>query len=318
MRTSFTSSFKRYLAWFALFQIAALSLAFGASMVLVKDYVEPHDRVIESLTLVQSATARNAAFGDSHFAWGFVGSPDLPTLGAEGETVADMELRVKYYFRDKQPGKVIIQGDPHSFAAYKLDRSTHDYLQNMDNHFWQRFMEHHRPYLGKYWSRVIAKGSLDVFRQRWELRWGWIDADEYWSALDSAVRVEVARARVLRQTPVPGFETQEFAQSFRRTLAYLRSRGADVCVITTPVSYEYFTYASRDSGTAAAFGFFRKTAAEYGARYVNFFALFAKPDQDGYFRDQDHLNRLGAPAFTERAIAACFGQTARAVAASAQ
>src|SRR5437867_6874108 len=106
MRTSFTSSFKRYLGWFACFQVAALSLVFGASMVLVKDYVEPHDRVVESLTLVQSATARNAAFGDSHFAWGFVGSPDLPTLGAEGETVADMELRVKYYFRNKQPGKV--------------------------------------------------------------------------------------------------------------------------------------------------------------------------------------------------------------------
>jgi hypothetical protein len=311
MRTSFTSSFRRYLGWFAFFQVAMLSLVFGASMVLVKDYVEPHDRVIESLTLVQSATARNAAFGDSHFAWGFVGSADLPTLGAEGETVADMELRVKYYFRNKQPGKVIIQGDPHSFAAYKLDRATHDYLQNMDNRFWQRFLEHHRPYLGKYWARAIASGSPDVFRQKWELRWGWIDASDQWSALDSTVRVERARARVIRQAPVPGFEQQEFAQSFRRTLAYLRSRGADVCVLTTPVSYEYFTYASQDSSTAAALSFFRKTAAEFGARYVDLFDVFAKPELGSYFHDMDHLNRLGAPAFTEKAISACFGAISR-------
>ncbi len=311
MRTSFTSSFRRYLGWFAFFQVAVLSLVFGASMVLVKDYVEPHDRVIESLTLVQSATARNAAFGDSHFAWGFVGSPDLPTLGAEGETVADMELRVKYYFRNKQPGKVIIQGDPHSFAAYKLDRATHDYLQNMDNRFWQRFIEHHRQYLGKYWARAISSGRPDVFRQKWELRWGWIDASDQWSALDSAVRVERARARVLKQTPVPGFEEQQFAQSFRRTLAYLKSRGADVCVLTTPVSLEYFTYASQDSSTLAALRFFRQTATQYGARYVDLFDVFAKPELDSYFHDQDHLNRLGAPAFTDKAISACFGAISR-------
>jgi hypothetical protein len=311
MRTLYTSSFRRYLGWFAFFQVAALSLVAGASMVLVKDYVEPHDRVIESLTLVQSATARNAAFGDSHFAWGFVGSPDLPTLGAEGETVADMELRVKYYFRNKQPGKVIIQGDPHSFAAYKLDRATHDYLQNMDNHFWQRFLEHHRQYLGKYWGRVIAARNVDVFRQKWEFRWGWIDASDQWSALDSAVRVERARARVIRQTPVPAFEQQQFAQSFRRTLEYLKGRGADVCVLTTPVSYEYFTYARQDSSALAALRFFRQTAAQYGARYVDLFDVFARPELGSYFHDQDHLNRLGAPAFTDKAISACFGAISR-------
>jgi hypothetical protein len=181
----------------------------------------------------------------------------------------------------------------------------------MDNHFWQRFIEHHRQYLGKYWARVITARNVDAFRQKWELRWGWIDASDQWSALDSTVRMERARARVLKQTPVAGFEQQLFAQSFRRTLAYLRSRGADVCVLTTPVTYEYYTYAIRDSSTLAALRFLQQTAEQYGARYVDLFDVFARPELGSYFHDQDHLNRLGAPAFTEKAISACFGAISR-------
>src|SRR5512134_2752220 len=151
MPSSFTSSFNRYLRRFFLALAATLALSLAASLALVRYYVEPNDRLIKSLDLVQRAEATNAAFGDSHFAWGFVGSRDFPFLGAEGETIPDMELRVRYYFRNRAPAKVVIQGDPHSFASYKLDRGTHAYLDNMDNYFWQRFTDHHRQYLALYW-----------------------------------------------------------------------------------------------------------------------------------------------------------------------
>lgn len=308
MQNSYTSSFNRYLYRFLLVQAASLCLALAASIVLVRYAVEPNDRVIQSLALVQRATATNAAFGDSHFAWGFVGSPDFPTVAAEGETIADMELRVRYYFRDKQPRKVIIQGDPHSFAPYKLDRATHGYLDNLDDRFWQRFVDHHRPYLGKYWERVM-EGGFSAFRPKNELRWGWIVGQEQWSSLDSTVRLGQASARVVHQTPVADFDHQQFAESYRRTLAFLRGRGAEVCVITSPVSYEYFKYASRDGSIAAAISFLRQVAEENGARYVNFFDLYAQPGFAHYFRDMDHLNQIGAPRFTERALSACFGQT---------
>src|ERR1700674_2918930 len=112
MPGSYTSSFRRYLVRVLLVQAAVLGLALAASVALVRYVVEPNDRVIQSLNLVRRETARDAAFGDSHFAWGFVGSQAFPTFAAEGETVADMELRVRYYFRNKEPGKIIIQGDP--------------------------------------------------------------------------------------------------------------------------------------------------------------------------------------------------------------
>jgi len=313
MPNSCTSSFRRYLLRVLLLQAGALGLVLAATLALVKYAVEPNDRVIQSLALVQQETARDAAFGDSHFAWGFVGRPEFPTIAAEGETMADMELRVRYYFRDKQPGRVIIQGDPHAFASYKLERATHAYLNNLDNRFWQRFVDHHRPYLGKYWERFL-EGGPHAFDQRDEVRWGWIVGREEWASLDSTVRLGQASARVEHHKPAADFEHNEFALSFQRTLTFLRERGAQVCVITTPVSYEYYRIASGNPSTLAAIRFIRQVADEHGDRYVNFFDLYARPEFAGYFRDMDHLNHRGAPLFTEKAIAACFGREAGVIA----
>ena len=52
----------------------------------------------------------------------------------------------------------------------------------------------------------------------------------------------------------------------------------------------------------------RQMAEENGARYVDFYDLYAQPEFAGYFRDMDHLNRIGAPLFTERVKSACFGR----------
>ena len=309
MPNSYTSSFKRYLYRVFLVQAAVLGLALAASVAMVKYAVEPNDRVIRSLDLIRRATATDAAFGDSHFAWGMVGSPEFPTFAAEGETVADMELRVRYYFRDKAPGRVIIQGDPHAFAPYKLGRATHGYLENLDDRFWRRFLDHHRQYLGRYWERVFQSGSFDVFRPKDELRWGWIVGHEQWSSIDSTVRQGMASARFQQQELIPDFEQNQFAQSFRRTLAFLKDRGAQVCVVTTPVSYEYYKFASADTNTAVAIGFIRQVAKENGARYADFYDLYARPEFASYFRDMDHLNEIGAPRFTAKAVAACFGPT---------
>ena len=71
MRNSFTSSFGRYTTRFFLVLGSVLLVLLGASVILVRNYIEPHDRVVESLELIQKETATDAAFGDSHFAWGF-------------------------------------------------------------------------------------------------------------------------------------------------------------------------------------------------------------------------------------------------------
>jgi hypothetical protein len=306
MPSSFTSSFRRFLVRALVVQIVTLALALAASVALVKYAVEPNDRVVHSLELVQRETATDAAFGDSHFAWGFVGSADFPTIAAEGETIADMELRVRYYYRNKNPGKVIIEGDPHEFAVYKLDRATHAYLNNMDNQFWQRFVSHHRPYLGLYWGRVAGKG-LGAFRQKNELRYGWIVGSGRWSQVDTSARLALSAARVQHHLPADDFRETPFAQSYRRTLGFLKSRGADVCVVTSPVSSEYLRYASREPRLAAVQVFVQQTAEEYGARYLNFYDLYATPQYDSYFHDMDHLNEIGAPLFTAKAVQGCFG-----------
>lgn len=305
MPNSFTSSFRRYLVRTFGALAAMLGLALAASVILVKYVVEPHDRVIQSLALIRRERSPDAAFGDSHFAWGFVGTEEFPTLAAEGETLADMELRVRYYYRDKQPRRVVIQGDPHAFAAYKLDRATHAYLENLDNQFWQRFVDHHRPYLGEYW-RTALRGGVKAFRPKNALRWGWIVGQEDWSSLAENVRLARSSERVKRLAPVTDLKDNQFAQSYQRTLEYLRQRGAEVCVVTTPVSYEYYKYSSGNATIAATIDFLRGVAERNGARYVNFYDIYARPEFANYFRDMDHLNQNGAPRFTERALSACF------------
>jgi DltD-like protein len=306
MPSSFISSFKGFLLRALAVQLAALAIALVASLALVKYEVEPNDRVVHSLELVQQETAADAAFGDSHFAWGFVGSAGFPTIAAEGETIADMELRVRYYYRNKQPGKVIIEGDPHEFAVYKLDRATHAYLDNMGSGFWQRFASHHRPYLGLYWQRALA-GGPGAFKAKNELRYGWIVGHERWSSLDTTARLALSADRVLHHLPAGNFRDTPFADSYRRSLAFLKSRGADICVVTSPVSSDYYRYASRQPALAAVLEFVQEVAKENGARYVNFYDMWARREYDQYFRDMDHLNAVGAPLFTAKAVAACFG-----------
>jgi hypothetical protein len=310
MPNFFTSSFRGYLGRFFLVQAAVLAGALAASVVLVKYVVEPTDRVVMGLRLIQSATSVDGAFGDSHFVYGIVGSPDFPTFAGIGETVNDMEMRVRYYYRTRRPGRVLIQGDPHSFAPYKLDRATHRYLENLDQpSFTQRLLDHHREYLGLYWSTLLRSGVAG-FRKPSEMRWGWLHAQgEPWSALDSAQRVGTANARMGRVTPVADIRTSPFAASFARTLDFLRSRGADVCVVTMPISSELYAIASQDTNTIAALRFIRETAITRHAQYENFYGLYAQFENDDYFIDADHLNHIGAPVFTEKAMAACFGDT---------
>jgi len=197
-----------------------------------------------------------------------------------------------------------VQGVPPE-TAEKL-RKMLAYLDNMDNTFWQRFVSHHRPYLGLYWGRV-AEDGLGAFRQKNELRYGWIVGSERWSSLDTTARLALSAARVQHHLPADDFRETPFAQSYRRTLAFLKSRGAEICVVTSPVSSEYFRYASREPGLAAVQAFVRETAERNGARYVNFYDLYATPEYDHYFRDMDHLNEIGAPLFTAKAVTACFG-----------
>ena len=284
-----------------------LLVLLGASIILVRDYIEPHDRVVKSLDLIQKETATNAAFGDSHFAWGFVGKPDFPTLGAEGETILDMELRVRYYFRDKQPGKVVIQGDPHSFAGYKMDRATHEYLQNMDNQFWQRFLEHHRQYMGLYWQRVFERGGFDVFRPADELRWGWIvrtravvvarfQRTEWLGA--RARGLPEARLRVPQRGtgPKPQADARVFGGTWRGRVR--RDDASELRVLR--VRERRFEHCRGHELRAAGGG------GDWGA-LLDFFALFAEPEFANYFRDMDHMNEIGAPHFTAMALSACFG-----------
>jgi len=139
-------------------------------------------------------------------------------------------------------------------------------------------------------------------------------ADDTWSTRDGQARLTRARARVEQQTPVADFAGQPPAESFRRILAFLRERGAQVCVVTTPVSYEYFEYATQNPVTAATIDFIRQVAGENRARYVNFYQRYARPEFDDHFRDADHLNQIGAPRFTEEVLSACFGPTSPPIA----
>ena len=315
MPSSSTSSSSRYLLGFFAVLLAVVGTALAASLVLVRYAVEPADRLVRGLVLLRTATSPDAAFGDSRFVWGLIGKHDFPTIGAEGETLFDMESRVRFYYRNKDPRRVIVQGDPHAFAPYKLNRARHEYLEDPRWGFLRRFFDYHREYLLLYWER-LAEDGLGAFQQQNAMRWGWVEARVSWAEVPPESRTVQARTRARLLSPGPDFATGEFAASFRRTLEALTARGASVCVLTTPVSYDFHRFSSADPHVEGARAFMERVAGEYGAQYVDYYTFYARREFDGYFKDMDHLNATGAREFTERVLSTCFGESDRTVTAS--
>ncbi|WP_194470117.1 hypothetical protein [Bradyrhizobium sp. CCBAU 51753] len=159
--SSFTFSSKHWLYLF-LSIVVTVVVTFGvASERLLRIYITPIDNYEWIASLLVSSSQPNAAFGDSHIAAvPDYNKPDFINLGIGGTTIRKMNDRVRYYYRNLQPGQVIIQADPHSFAEYRLEAQG-SYVPEVYSAYRLRILDpRHRGFMLEYWKRFLLTGNL--------------------------------------------------------------------------------------------------------------------------------------------------------------
>jgi hypothetical protein len=159
--SSSTSSSRR---WLQIFFGILCPVYFGylaASEWLFRTEVLAHDNFEFISSRLRNSTQANAAFGDSHVA----AVPDYNTkdfvnLGIGATTIRKMDQRVRYYFRERKPGEVIIQADPHLFAEYRLQPRGEYVPENYTAARLRVLDPQHRGFMTSYWLAYLKKGQL--------------------------------------------------------------------------------------------------------------------------------------------------------------
>jgi hypothetical protein len=95
--------------------------------------------------------------------------------------------------------------------------------------------------------------------------------------------------------PDPGDRLRATQAPSTGALAFLKERGADICIVTSPVSFEYYTYASRNPGTVAAMD--SSASSRRRAPGTSTSSICMPGRVRRLLQDVDHLNHVGAPRF---------------------
>jgi hypothetical protein len=290
--------------------VLSLLLLAGATEWLVRTQVVPQDTFGKHLRLLQTTTQSNASFGDSHVARGFDASGGFVNLAYPSENIEYMFWKMRKQFDAHPAGRVIVQADPHLFAPYRVNASFRPYNDNeqFKSPALYSATARHRPQLVAYWSAFLnGFGKLESKVQQTEN--GALLSQGDLSALPLRKRQIESRLRVQNHRLEQSQAVVAAQVRYLEMISFLIEKGAQICLVSFPVSPDYLTaLAEADqqatpSGHAKIIQFFEETAAQKGARYVDARAQVTKI---ALFRDVDHLNAEGAGVFSGSLIRQCF------------
>ena len=89
---------------------------------------------------------------------------------------------------------------------------------------------------------------------------------------------QTARYTVLPRTE-PGYRESELAQAYGRIVELLRKRGAEICLVATPVTAEYLKLYRGQERVEDASRYFEELALKANARYVRTVNRLAGKDE---------------------------------------
>lgn len=280
------------------------SAAFAlASLYLIVAIVLPQDDLEKRLALLDAAAAESAAFGDSKMANAFVGGPNFLNLAYPAENTLDMRLASALYFEGRKPHRVILQAGPHQLSYYRLSAPARGYLVAANERSLWR--DHHRAYLFAYWSALLTKGRLENTGGFGEFGLNERYGDQSKQPIE-ARRLE-ARKENSTDRPHPEFHGHPHTSAYRGLVEDLVSRGAEVCLVTLPVSKEFHELAMLNPDFASAFRYFQDVADESRIPYVNAFSLLSGEKDLHLFNNADHLNVEGARWLSDYVMKHCYG-----------
>lgn len=282
----------------------------GATEWLVRAQVAPQDTYANHLELLQTSTHSDAAFGDSHVARGFDAKGGFVNLAYPSENIDYMHWKMRTHFDTVAPGRVIVQADPHLFAAYRLNAPFTPYrnIAQNDAPVLQSMTTRHRPRLLAYWRAFFRGfGQLETTVQQTEN--GALLSQGDLSVVPPRKRQLEARTRIENHSLGPPDAVAAAQERYLEMISYLSAKGAQICLVSFPVSPDYLSALSdaqrRSEGPrhVSAIQFFQETAQHLGARYID----ARRETQDlALFRDVDHFNIEGAQLFSVSLVHACF------------
>lgn len=292
----------------AVFVLTGVVLA-GASEYVLRSQIAPQDEFIAHTQMFNSNRSANAAFGDSHVARGFVPPGGMLNLAYPSESIPRMAWKVETYFNAHAPGRVIIQADPHMFAPYRLGQGVGNYPEQFKNPSGSETglllsIPRYRANLVNYWASFTRKGG----RLKSEITF--TEGGAHLSPGDISkepvrFRRFAALNRVRTHDLGPVTAQQDYRETYARMLTELESKGANICMVTFPLSpdYKVALESLNDAERAELLAFFQIQAKRTGARYVNWDNATERLSD---FRDTDHLNGEAAKRLSPDLMARCF------------
>ncbi len=304
-----SNPFRRWLAGWALISLVPVLVFLAATEALLRLAVVPYDQRTAALSLFRMGQTTDAAFGDSQMMSTITGIPGMLNLAFGGENLAITEYRIQRYFKNRKPGRVILQATPNMFSDERERATesswTRDYIDALKGDGRQVLLAlspYHRMYLREYWLTFITKGR---FRDQ-GLR---IEDGAYFSSRTAAVleKPEVFRkqivARVQQQRPRKAWMDTLSYRYFIAILDYLAQRDASVCLVTTPFPPAYQLEAARYPEFMDVRRQFDELATRYGFARLD---LWDAVQKDAGFFDTDHLLYEFAQRISRRTIHDCF------------
>ena len=309
---SSTSSSDRAALVVAAIALAGFLALVGASELFVRGHVAPVDNFRRHAAFFHGADAVDAAFGDSHVARGFAGEAGFVNLAFPSENIRQIDWKIRRYYASRKPGRVILQADPHLFAAYRLRVALGHYADAIANQGRTSPLyvldRRHRPQIIAYWHAALRGGGQLVSNVSFSPHGALLSGGNLARANPRNVRA-AARWRIRQHQPVPRHRRAAAVDRYRKLVAWLLSRGAKVCLVSFPVSPAYMQALAETRNAQqmkrwrSAVGLFRSLGRLPGVRYVDHRRRVVDL---AHFRDVDHLNRQGALTYRAQLLSACF------------
>lgn len=299
-----TSSFRKFVVMVFLGLTVPGVGMLAATEWLVRTQVIPADRVAWQLERFSNSDARNVVLGDSHAAMGIHGVPGFENFSLGGDNLQVLSGKVDALLRRSPPIKVIIQADPSLISLRRDGQNSEDtaslFRESGTPLLWS-FQESHRPNLFDYW-RIYLAG--DGFSSKETLHSdGAMTLDRRWDQVDEVRQLDLAIGRVKKYQPSPDPGSTDSAVVYEEIVSSLVAHGAQVCLVSLPVTPLYVSLIAEYDGYQESIEFFKSIARRPDVNYVD---LRNSVQDMSLFADQDHLNVDGALTIAPLLAGQCF------------
>ena len=271
---------------------------------LITRLVEPNDPFTKHVDHYFRSDGRNAVFGDSIAAHGFIGHAEFPNFAYPQESPMQMLVKAQGKYSGRNPQHVIVEAS--ITLLFRRDSGAkhypHTFLRAATPLF-KIVSAYHRERMPRYWRVLLSgKGFEGTYRYHpfGGLEWrDWTKARQ--AALETqeaAVATAVSQITSVKRQSVPANKA-----NYEALIDYLRQRGARICIVEWPV-HPAFSEATADMQTySESRKYFFELAKRNGVAYRSYWDGIKN---DASFADHTHLTFGAAKRFSAQIVRECF------------